>query len=77
MTFIFLTLGCVLVVVSSLLLRQAQAVSRWLSLLVFLSAIICFIGVYGNIGGVFVCIATTLLINLAVGVLFGKPSRKA
>jgi hypothetical protein len=75
MMFFYLTLGCLLVIISSLLLRKASRTSRWLSLIVFVIAVLCFIGVYGNIGGFFVAIPTWLLINLLVAFLLGKSAK--
>lgn len=72
MTFIYLMIGCGLLVVSSLLLRLMRPASSWLSLVVFIGALICFIAEYGSIAGSFVSIASALLINLIVAFVFGK-----
>ncbi|HEA15181.1 hypothetical protein [Pseudoalteromonas prydzensis] len=76
MTFIYLTLGCLLLVASSLLLRTANSASRWLSLVVFCIATACFIAVYGNIAGVFIAVPTALLIGLLTAFLLGKKTSK-
>lgn len=72
MTFIYLLFGCGLLVVSSLLLRLMRPASSWLSLVVFIGALTCFIAEYGSIAGSFVSIASALLINLMVAFVFGK-----
>ncbi|MFU2512096.1 hypothetical protein [Pseudoalteromonas sp. ASV78] len=76
MTFIYLTSGCLLLVASSLLLRNANSASRWLSLVVFCIATACFIAVYGNIAGVFIAVPTALLIGLLTAFLLGKKTSK-
>jgi len=76
MIFIYLTLACILLIISSLLLRKASTTSRWLSLAIFIAASICFIAVYGSIGGVFVAISGGLLTNLFVAFIFGKTINK-
>lgn len=76
MTFIYLTLGCLMLITSSVLLRKASSTSRWLSLVIFIIASICFIAVYGSIGGVFVAIPGGLLTNLFVAFIFGKATNK-
>jgi len=76
MTLIYLILGCLLLITSSLLLRKTSRVNRWLSLVIFIIASICFIAVYGSIGGVFVAISGGLLTNLLVAFIFGKATNK-
>jgi len=76
MTLIYLILGCLLLITSSLLLRKTSRVNRWLSLVIFIIASICFIAVYGSIGGVFVAISGGLLTNLFVAFIFGKATNK-
>jgi len=76
MTMIYLTLGCLLLVVSSLLLRSATKIQRLLSLVTFVFALICFIAIYGSIAGVFVAIASGLLIGLLTAFILGKPTSK-
>jgi hypothetical protein len=76
MTLIYLILGCLLLITSSLLLRKTSRVNRWLSLVIFIIASICFIAVYGSIGGIFVAISTCLLTNLFVAFIFGKATNK-
>lgn len=76
MTFIYLTLGCLLLILSSLLLRHASRNSRWLSLLLFIIALACFISIYGSIAGVFVAIAAALLIGLLTAFMLGKLAKK-
>lgn len=75
MNSIYLTLGCLLLIASSLLLRNAGKVQRWLSLATFVVTVVCFIAVYGNIAGIFVAIAAALLTGLITAFLLGKPSR--
>ena len=64
MTYFYLTLACLLLVATSILLRNATKVQRLLSLVTFVLALICFITVYGSIAGVFVATASGLLIGL-------------
>ncbi|MCQ8878596.1 hypothetical protein NQT69_11335 [Pseudoalteromonas shioyasakiensis] len=74
MTYFYLTLGCLLLVATSLLLRNATKVQRLLSLATFVLALICFITVYGSIAGVFVATASGLLIGLLTAFILGKPT---
>ena len=76
MTIMYLTLGCLLLISSSLLLRNATKIQRLLSLVTFLLALVCFIAVYGNIAGIFVAIASGLLIGLLTAFILGKPVYK-
>lgn len=73
MTVIYLPLGCLLLIVSSLLLRNATKLQRSLSLVAFIIASMCFIAIYGNIAGVIVAIAAGLLIGLLTALALGKP----
>lgn len=76
MTLFYLILGCLLLVLSSFLLRKASFISRWLSLIAFIAAVFCFIVIYGSIAGVFISIATGILIGLLTAFLFGKKQTK-
>ncbi|MDN3379780.1 MULTISPECIES: hypothetical protein [unclassified Pseudoalteromonas] len=73
MTYFYLTLGCLLLVATSLLLRNATKAQRLLSLATFVLALICFITIYGNIAGVFVTITSGLLFGLLTAFILGKP----
>lgn len=76
MTAIYLTLGCLLLIACSLLLRKATKTHRCLSLCMFVIALPCFIKVYGSIAGVFITIAAGLLIGLLTAFTVGKPASK-
>lgn len=72
MTTFYLAVACILLLISSLLLRKANTVSRCLSLCVFIIAVMCFIAVYGAIGGVFIGVAAALLMGLVTAFTLGK-----
>ncbi|MBQ4833843.1 hypothetical protein J8L70_11380 [Pseudoalteromonas sp. MMG010] len=72
MTSFYLIVGCLLLLSSSLLLRKASTLSRWLSLVVLVIAMLFFVMVYGVLGGVFVAIAAALLIGLLTAFVLGK-----
>jgi len=72
MTTFYLAVACILLLISSLLLRKANTVSRCLSLCVFIIAVMFFIAVYGAIGGVFIGVAAALLMGLITAFILGK-----
>lgn len=76
MTFIYVMIGCILLIASSLLLRKAARIHVLLCLITLVIAVVCFIRVYGNIAGVFVALATALLIGLLTALFLGKSTHK-
>jgi hypothetical protein len=64
--------------ISIILLRKhaKNSVNKLLSLLLFCVTLTCFILLYGNIAGVIVTTALTLLTGLTISVVLGKPKYK-